>query len=85
MDTREATDPTELSKLHAGKILQNLSLLVPANFTRTEKIVNLIKESKKVVIYENENFIADGTATGISVPIFLHDLQQPTKKMNSPD
>ena len=46
LDTREATDPTELSKLHADKIFRNLSMLVPAKFTRTEDIVNLIKESK---------------------------------------
>ena len=83
LDTREATDKTELSKLHVDKTLQYLNMLVPANFTRAEK-VNLIKESKKVVIDENENFIVDGTATGINVPIFLYDLHQPTKK-NNPD
>ena len=58
---------------------------MPGKFTRTKKIVNIIKESKKVVIDENENFIVDGTATGINVPIFLYDLQQPTKKTNNPD
>ena len=71
LDTRETIDPTELSKKIANKILQNLNILAPAKFTRTEKIVSLIKESKKVVIDENENFIVDGTATGINVPIFL--------------
>ena len=80
LDTRETTDPTELSKVHADKILQNLNMLSPAKYTRTEKIVNLIKESKKVDIDGNENFIVDGTVTGINVPIFLYDLQQPTKK-----
>ena len=85
LDTRETSDPTELSKVHADKILQNLNMLAPAKFTRTEKIVNLIKESKKVVIDENENFIVDGAETGINVPIFLYDLQQPTKKINNPD
>ena len=49
LDTRETTDPTELSKVHADKILQNLNMLAPAKFTRTEKIVNLIKESKKLL------------------------------------
>ena len=34
---------------------------------------------------ENENFIVDGTATGINVPIFLYDMQQPTKKLSNPD
>ena len=34
---------------------------------------------------KNENFIVDGTATGINVPIFFYDLQQPTKKINNPD
>ena len=82
--TREMTDPTELSKVHADKVLQNLNMLAPPKFNRTEKIVNLIKESKNVVIDEKENFIVDGTATGINVPIFLYDLQQPTKK-NNPD
>ena len=85
LDTRETTDPTELSKVHADKILQTLNMLAPPKFTRTEKIVNLIKESKNVVIDEKENFIVDGTATGINVPIFLYDLQQPTKKINNPD
>ena len=47
LDTREATDPLELSKLHADKLFQNLNML--AKFTRTEKIVNLIKESKKLL------------------------------------
>ena len=60
-------------------------MLVQAKFTRTEKIVNFIKESKKVVIDENENFIVDGTATGKNVPTFLYDLQQATKKTNNPD
>ena len=59
LDTRETTDPTELSKVHADKILQNLNMLAPPIFIRTEKIVNLIKDSKNVVIGENENFIAE--------------------------
>ena len=50
-----------------------------------EKIISLINVSKKVVLDENENFIVDGTATGINVPIFLYDLQQPTKKLSNPD
>ena len=85
LDTRETIEPTELSKVKADKILQNLKVLAPAKFTRTEKIVSLIKGSKKVVLDENENFIVDGTATGINVPIFLYDLQQPTKKLINPD
>ena len=85
LDTRETTDPTELSKVHADKILQNLSMLAQPKFTRTKKIVNLIKESKNVVIDKKENFIVDATGTGIKVPIFLYDLQQPTKKINNPD
>ena len=50
-------------------------MLVPAKFARTEKIVNIIKESKKFVIDEDEKFIVDGTATEINIPIFLYDLQ----------
>ena len=80
LNTRETTDPTELSKVHADKFLQNLNMLAPPKFPRTEKIVNLIKESKNVVIDEKENFIVDGTATAINVPNFLYDLQQPMKK-----
>ena len=83
LHTRETTDPTELLKVHADKILQNLNKLAPPKLTRTEKIVNLIKESKNVVIHEKENFIVHGTATGINVPIFLYDLQQPTEKINN--
>ena len=44
LDTRETTDPTELSKLHADKILQHVNELAPLKYTRKEKIVNLIKE-----------------------------------------
>ena len=80
MGTRETTDPTELSKVNADKVLQNLNMLAPAKYTRREKIVNLIKESTKVDIDGNENFNVDGTAAGINVPNFLYDLQQPTKK-----
>ena len=50
-----------------------------------EKKNNLIKESKNVVIGENENFIVEGAATGINVPTFLYDLQQLTKKLSNPD
>ena len=56
LDTRETIDPTEMSKKTANKILQNLNILAPAKFTRTEKIINLITESKKVVIDGNEKF-----------------------------
>ena len=49
LDTREATDPTELSNFHADKFLQNLSMLARSKFTRTEKTVNLIKESKTLL------------------------------------
>ena len=34
---------------------------------------------------KNENFIVDGTATGVDVTNFPYDLQQPTKKINNPD
>ena len=34
---------------------------------------------------KNENFIVDGTATGVDVTNFLYDLQQPTKNVNNPD
>ena len=49
-------------------------MLAAPKFIRTEKIVNLIKESKNFVIWE-KNFIVVGTATGVSVPIFLYDLR----------
>ena len=52
LDTRETIDPTELSKVKADKILQYLNVLAPAKFTRTEKIVSLIKESK--ICYRRE-------------------------------
>ena len=44
LDTRETNNPTELSKVPADKIFQNLNKLAPPKFNRTEKIVNLIKE-----------------------------------------
>ena len=49
LDTRETIDPTELSKVKADKILQNLNVLAPAKFTRTEKIVSLIEETQKLL------------------------------------
>ena len=64
------------------KTLRNPNLLAPPKFTRTEKIINLIKRSKNILIDKNENSIVDGTATGINVHIFLYDLQQPTKINN---
>ena len=45
----------------------------------TEKLIPLFKKSKKFVIDEKENFIFDGTATRIKVPIFIYDLKQPKK------
>ena len=84
LDTRETTDPTELTKTISNKFLQNLNVLAPAKFTRTEKTVSLIKELKNVVI-DDGNFIDDGTAQGINAPILLYNLQQPTEKPNSPD
>ena len=44
LDTRETNDPTELSNVHADKILQNLNIIAPPKLTRTEKLVNLNKE-----------------------------------------
>ena len=85
LDTRDTIDPTELSKVHVEKVFHNVNKLAPQKFIRTEKIVNLIKESKYVVIGKIENFIVDGTATGIIFPIFLYDLKQPTKKLSNPD
>ena len=60
-------------------------MLAPPKFIRSEKNVNLIKESKIVVIDKNEKFIVDGTKTGINVPIFLYNLQQLTKKLSNLD
>ena len=77
--------PLSCQKKIANKILRNFNILAPAKFTRTEKKVSLIKVSKKVVIDKNEKFIGDETATGINVPIFLYDLQEPTKKLINPD
>ena len=85
LDRRETTDPNELSKVHADKIFQNLNMLAPPKLISTEKKFNLIKESKNLFIGENENFIVDGTAKGINVPIFLYDLQQLTKTLSNPD
>ena len=60
-------------------------MLAPPKFIRSEKKVNLIKESKNVVIDKNEKFIVDGTETGINVSIFLYNLQQPTNKLSNLD
>ena len=37
LDTRETTDPTELSKVHADKILLNLNMLAPKNLPGRRK------------------------------------------------
>ena len=54
LDTVETNDRTELSKLNVDKIFQNLNMLARQKMIRTEKIVNLIKESKNVDIDKNE-------------------------------
>ena len=56
LDTRETTDPTELSKVHADKVLQNLNMLAPAKYTRTEKIVNPLKNQKKFIYRRKREF-----------------------------
>ena len=47
-DKRETIDPNELSKVHVDKIFHNLNMLAPPKFIRTEKIVNLIKDPKRL-------------------------------------
>ena len=44
LDTWDTTDPTELSKLYADKIVKNLNMLAPPKFLRKENVFNLIKE-----------------------------------------
>ena len=70
LDTGEATDPTELSKLHADKILLKPQHAGASKIYQEGKIVNFIKEYKKVVRDKNEKFIVDGTATGVDVTNF---------------
>ena len=49
LDTRETTDPTELSKVHADKILQNLNMLAPPKFNRTEKKLTSLKSQETLL------------------------------------
>ena len=80
-DTRETTDPNELSKVHVDEILQNLNRLSPPKFISTDKIVNLLKEPKKnVVIDKNENLTFDGPATGKIFPFFSTSCCKQLKK-----
>ena len=43
-----------------------------------------LRSPKKFVVDKFENFIFDGTATRLNVPIFFYDLQQTTKRLSNP-
>ena len=76
----------ENSNKRAVQVLKTLSSLLPnSKFLKCENIVDLIKKSNRVSIGEDENLLIDNSPTDINAFAFLYNLQQPTKKIDSPD
>ena len=76
----------ENSNKRAVQVLKTLSsLLRNSKNLKCENIVDLIIKSNRVSIGEDENLLIDNSPTDINAFAFLYNLQQPTKKIDSPD
>ena len=74
------------SNKRAVQVLKTLSSLLPnSKYLKCENIVDLIKKSNRVSIGEDEKLLIDNSPTDINAFAFLYILQQPTKKIDSPD
>ena len=56
-----------------------------SKYLNCDFIVNLIKNSNRVLIGEDEKLLIDNSPTDIKAFAFLYNLKQPTKKIHSPD
>ena len=76
----------ENSNKQAVQVLKTLSSHLPnSKYLKCENIVDLIKKSNRVSIGEDEKLLIDNSPTDINAFAFLYNLQQPTKKIDSPD
>ena len=76
----------ENSNKRAVQVLKILSsLLSNSKYLKCGNIVDLIKKSNRVSIGEDEKLLIDNSPTDINAFAFLYNLQQPTKKIDSPD
>ena len=76
----------ENSNKRAVQVLKTLSSLLPnSKYLKCENIVDIIKKSYCVSIGEDEKLLIDNSPTDINAFAFLYNLQQPTKKIDSPD
>ena len=76
----------ENSNKRAVQVLKTLSsLLTNSKYFKCENIVDLIKKSSCLSIGEGEKLLIDNSPTDINAFAFLYNLQQPTKKIDSPD
>ena len=74
------------SNRRADQVLKTLSSLLPhSKYLKCNYIVDLIKKSNRVLIGEDEKLLIDNSPTDINAFTFLYNLQQPTKKIDSPD
>ena len=74
------------SKRRAVQVLKTLSsLLRHSKYLKCENIVDLIKISNRVFIGEVDKLLIDNSPTDITAFVFLYNLQQPTRKIDSPD
>ena len=76
----------ENSIKRAVKVLKTLTSLLPhSKYLKCEHIVDLTKKSNRVLDGEDKNLLNDKSPTDINAFAFLYNLQQPTKKIDSPD
>ena len=73
------------SKRRADQVLKTSFLLPHSKYLKCDYIVDLIKKSNRVLIGEGENLLIDNSPTDINAFTFLYNLQQPTKKIDTPD
>ena len=73
------------SNRRAVKVLKTISSRLPhSKYLECEYIVDLIKKSNREFIGEDEKLLTDNGPTEINAFTFLYNLQQPTKRIDSP-
>ena len=79
-------NPVENSNRRAVQVLKTLSSILPlSKYLKCEHIVDLIIKSNRAFIGKDEKLLIDNSPTDINAFAFLYNLQQPTKKIDSPD
>ena len=73
------------SNRRADQVLKTLSsLLSHSKYLKCDYIVDLIKMSNRVLIAEDEKLLIDNSPNEINAFAFVYNVQQPTKKIESP-